>query len=231
MSNELNICRKILLSSSPGQFDTVVSNLTTIMTTSHLTDEFINDVRSAYNKQHNVIEDITNKDESNQMLETVHNKVDAHLSKNFNTSEVETKYRVIEKSSNNFMVEVNCDRVRLENCHSGSFTACYNLDLNNNTVDGKAEIVCHYFEDGNVQLATNVLFDSITVKPDPSLNNIFKQISRWENEIISKLQSMFEGINENILKSVRRVLPISKTKFEWNANLHRMVKCLEGPRK
>ena len=226
--NELDICRTILLTSSRGQFNQVASNLKAI-TTAELTDEFLNDVRSTYNKQHNIIEEVTNKDESNEMLQTLQKKADDHLSNNFNVSEIQTKHRVIEKSPNNFVVEVNCTRVRLENCHGGSFTACYNLDLNNNTMEGKAEIQCHYFEDGNVQLTTNILFDSVTVQPDTSL--IFKQISKWENEIISKLQSMFEGMNENILKSVRRVLPISKTKFEWNANLHRMVQCLEGPRK
>lgn len=242
MNNELEICRKILLSSGPGEFDTIVSNLKVITSnggTCQLSDDFINHVRATYNKDHNVIneEDVTTSEDeqpSSSMIENIEKKVDNHLSKNFNASEVNTKHKVSENSAHNFIVEVNCNRVRLDNCHSGSFTATYHLDLNNYIIKGNAKIFCHYFEDGNVQLFADMHFKPITIvqsDSDPSsLNAIFKQISKWENEIISKLQSMFEDINENILKSVRRVLPISKTKFEWNANLHRMVKCLERPK-
>ena len=104
-----------------------------------------------------------NEDESNSTLKTLQKKVDEHLSKNFNVPEVNTKYQVSEKNTNNFKIEVNCNRVRLENCHSGSFTAVYSLDLNKHTVEGKVEMRCHYFEDGNIQLVSNVVFDSVTV--------------------------------------------------------------------
>merc|ERR1711920_1124454 len=89
-------------------------------------------------------------------------------------------------------------------------------------LQGTADLHVHYFEDGNVQLRSTVHFESCKV----SLDEVFQKIGKWECEIMSKIQNVHENMNDGILKSMRRVLPISKTKMEWNIQMHRMVNCL-----
>merc|ERR1711862_883691 len=131
-------------------------------------------------------------------------------------------------------IQVNCNRIRLQNCHAGSYSAKYHLDLNNYNVKGNSTLRIHYFEgNGNVQLYNNMIFKPVDIvvqqqQQQQKEDTIIKQIRKWENEIFSKLQIMYEDtMNDNILKCIRRVLPISKTKFEWNANLHRMIENLK----
>ena len=55
---------------------------------------------------------------------------------------------------------------------------------------------------------------------DSTVENIMKQIKSWEEECIRSL----EGISlEKQLKSLRRLMPITRQKMDWNIQPHRMV--------
>jgi hypothetical protein len=48
-----------------------------------------------------------------------------------------------------------------------------------------------------------------------------------ENALQRALGSMYVNMSDETLKSMRRVMPITRTKFEWNNAAHKMVKNLK----
>jgi len=52
-----------------------------------------------------------------------------------------------------------------------------------------------------------------------------KQIGDWEQEVVDSVAELYDSMGEK-LKSLRRVMPVTRTKMEWNVLSHRMVKLL-----
>ena len=53
------------------------------------------------------------------------------------------------------------------------------------------------------------------------------KIFEGENALHLSLAAMYVNMSEETLKSMRRVMPITRTKFEWNNAAHSMVKNLK----
>ena len=91
------------------------------------------------------------------------------------------------------------------------------------------------YEDGNVQLKITKEFPPVMVgktslkeRDEPSLaDGIVQQIMKWETIILGILASMNDNVSSDHLRSIRRVLPITKTKMNWDAVAHRSVKTLK----
>ena len=50
-----------------------------------------------------------------------------------------------------------------------------------------------------------------------------KKVQAWEDkEVMDKLADMYERMNNEYLKSLRRVMPITRTKMDWNVMAHRV---------
>lgn len=52
----------------------------------------------------------------------------------------------------------------------------------------------------------------------------FNHIKAYENTLQSSLEEMYTSMNEETLKAMRRIMPITRTKMEWNVNAVRMVR-------
>lgn len=79
----------------------------------------------------------------------------------------------------------------------------------------------HYYEDGNVQLNANKTFKSIVclclIQDYNGIDAILKFIMEKENEIHSAMGVFFLQDSVNLLKNLRRPLPITKSKVEWGS--------------
>jgi len=54
-----------------------------------------------------------------------------------------------------------------------------------------------------------------------------KQPQEWELEVLGLLVNVNEGGTGEHLKSIRRILPITKTKMKWNVVAQQSVKMLK----
>lgn len=82
-------------------------------------------------------------------------------------------------------------------------------------LSGHIQINVHFFEQGNVQLATNVkpslsLPDSITVASSPQdiAKAVIKVISKAEEEYQLELNEAYRELSEKTFRSLRRALPV-----------------------
>ena len=72
----------------------------------------------------------------------------------------------------------------------------------------------HYYEDGNVRLLTNKPV-SASVSSGTGAG-IAKEISATEKKYQEELNKSFVNLSEGAFKSLRRQLPVTRQKIEWD---------------
>ena len=78
----------------------------------------------------------------------------------------------------------------------------------------------HYFEDGNVQLNQEKSFgDVIQCEQSELVGEIMKFIQKSEMRVVSDLEEIYENIPGQFLKAMRRQLPVTQERFNWNQAL------------
>ncbi|KAI8823584.1 F-actin-capping protein subunit alpha [Fimicolochytrium jonesii] len=87
-------------------------------------------------------------------------------------------------------------------------------------VTGSLKVNVHYYEDGNVQLTANkdITF-SVTDSGDPQAfaKAVIKQIAKAESDFQVALSEKFAEMSESIFKALRRALPITRSKINWDS--------------
>jgi len=86
-------------------------------------------------------------------------------------------------------------------------------------VSGKLKVNVHYYEDGNVQLTTetpkaiNVTGGGNDARgvAEPTA----KAIEKCEQDFHSKLENSYNTMGDTTFKALRRVLPITRSKIDW----------------
>eukprot|EP01133_Synstelium_polycarpum_P014083 gene14083-16600_t len=98
------------------------------------------------------------------------------------------------------------------------WTCTFKPNSGNVTVNGKMNINVHYYEDGNVQLNTST--NKSTTAPcgdaNTTASNVFKAIGRTELNAHSALDTSYSTMGDTTFKALRRALPITKLKINWN---------------
>lgn len=89
-------------------------------------------------------------------------------------------------------------------------------------IQGGAKVHVHYYEDSNVQLVTKQLYegmaiDGITSKDTDSniSSGIVRIIKKLETRYQQSLRDNYVTMDDTTFKTLRRKLPVSKVKFNW----------------
>ena len=136
--------------------------------------------------------------------------------------------------SGQIVVCITGEKPNLRNFWSGKWNSTWTLSIAgaSATISGEIKVHAHYFEDGNVQLQTAkpVPPAEIAVGSEKDMAEaIVKHIKASESALQDGLGDMYANMNEETFRSMRRVLPVTRTKMEWNVNAVRMVSQLTGP--
>ena len=150
-----------------------------------------------------------------------------------------------EVTKNKFQVTIYAQRVNLKNYHAGSWKTTFEIETtttdNNHSVarliNGVAIIRAHTFENGNVQLSSNIQLPTVTLSSTAAENDktsllllvdkIIQELQKWDNEyILQPIHELYHTISEKTLKTLRRIMPVTRTKFDWNVASHRFINTL-----
>ncbi|KAJ5618381.1 hypothetical protein N7528_007024 [Penicillium herquei] len=108
------------------------------------------------------------------------------------------------------------NRYSPNNFWNGRFRAIYQVPVSSSsstTVTGKIHVDVHYYEDGNVALNTtkpiNISVSSV------SAESIISRIAAAERDYQEELNRAFVTMAEGAFKGLRRQLPITRQKVEW----------------
>eukprot|EP00727_Mastigamoeba_balamuthi_P006562 m51a1_g2526 putative subunit of heterodimeric actin capping protein cap32 34 (285) ;mRNA; r:232822-234142 len=89
----------------------------------------------------------------------------------------------------------------------------------NVTINGKMRVQVHYYEDGNVQLNTEGA-KKISAAASSDANAFaaaaLKAIAKAEQGVHQSIDASYNTLGENTFKALRRPLPISHQKINWN---------------
>ncbi|KAF4449706.1 transketolase [Fusarium austroafricanum] len=100
------------------------------------------------------------------------------------------------------------------NFWNGRWRSLYILDPSSGTLEGALKVDVHYYEDGNVRLLTNKPISSTISSVNGA--GIVKEISTTERKYQEELNKGFVSLSEGAFKGLRRQLPVTRQKIEWD---------------
>jgi len=134
------------------------------------------------------------------------------------------------------IVLVSGEKANLRNFWSGRWASWWTITIAGGkaNVEGEVKIHAHYFEDGNIQLQTakTIPAASLSFSSEADFAKVVTDhIKASESALQEGLETMYSNMNEETFKSMRRIMPITKTKIEWNVNSVRMQRQVHTQRK
>jgi len=99
------------------------------------------------------------------------------------------------------------------NFWNGRWRSLYIFDPSSSTLAGNIKVDVHYYEDGNVRLLTNKPTSASI--PSASASSLAREISVAEKKYQEELNKGFGSLSEGAFKGLRRQLPITRQKIEW----------------
>lgn len=142
-------------------------------------------------------------------------------------------YSGVYGSDEGLKIIVSGQNVHLGNCWTGSWRGEYTVDVSasgTTALTGKTTVAVHYFEDGNVQLhaAIDNTVDVTVADAKATGSSIAAAIAKIELDFQNNLEEMYITMHNDTFKQMRRFLPKTKMKMNWNAAAHNMVEQLSG---
>jgi capping protein alpha len=97
---------------------------------------------------------------------------------------------------------------------NGRWRSLYIFSPSESALTGSIKVDVHYYEDGNVRLlTTKPVLSSIS---SVSASTIVREIAVVEKKYQEELNKGFNNLSEGAFKGLRRQLPITRQKIEWD---------------
>lgn len=140
-----------------------------------------------------------------------------------------------------------CEHLDPSNCLAGSLTGEWHVNITSEkTADLSATLRwhAHYSEDSNVQTRSTREYPVIVVRTDEEKVNamvkqfekeqmsyeeqlakaLVQQVERWERDFYTALKGIEDA--PDLVRPLRRILPITKTRFKWDSAAQKNVQLL-----
>ncbi|KAI0084791.1 F-actin capping protein alpha subunit [Irpex rosettiformis] len=123
---------------------------------------------------------------------------------------------------NKYVIQVVANKYNPANFWSGRWRSEYIVDLEARTITGRILVNVHYYEQGNVQLSTThtislELPSGIASSPEASsASKILAIISDEETKYQTSLNESYQDMGDKTFKSLRRALPMTRAKLDWD---------------
>ncbi|KZT09326.1 F-actin capping protein, alpha subunit [Laetiporus sulphureus 93-53] len=125
-------------------------------------------------------------------------------------------------SATRFCIQIVANKYNPSNYWSGRWRSEYVVDLEERKLTGKLLVNVHYYEQGNVQLETTHSVDlslppAITLDAGASsASKILALIEAEEGKYQTILNDMYADMSEKTFKGLRRALPMTRSKLDWD---------------
>ena len=134
-----------------------------------------------------------------------------------NDSEIAIIVAANKYSPNNFWcgpVLPSPKTIRANQSRNGRWRSLYIYSPSSSSLTGSIKVDVHYYEDGNVRLLTTKPV-SLSV-PSGSATSIVKEIATTEKKYQEEVNRGFNNLSEGAFKGLRRQLPVTRQKIEWD---------------
>ena len=101
------------------------------------------------------------------------------------------------------------------NFWNGRFRCIYTYSPSTNTLIGTIKCDVHYYEDGNVRLTTTKVVPETNLPSGAKAGDVIREVAKAEKRYQEELNRGFSELNDSSFKGLRRQLPITRQKVEW----------------
>lgn len=116
------------------------------------------------------------------------------------------------------IIAISSARFNSSNFWNGRWRGVWTYTPGSSKASGHLRIVVHYYEDGNVQLNSESNQDVTFTEgsPDVTAKNALAAIAKAEQNYQQVLDTGYQTMGDTTFKALRRALPITRTKIDWN---------------
>ncbi|RKP23169.1 F-actin-capping protein subunit alpha, partial [Syncephalis pseudoplumigaleata] len=111
------------------------------------------------------------------------------------------------------------NKYNAKNFWNGRWRSVWTWHRDTNVFRGTITTNVHYYEDGNVQLASSKSIEesvASTSTPDTAAEHIVKRVAHAEDEYQRGLNAGYAQLSGHTFKSLRRTLPVTRSKLNWD---------------
>ncbi|QLQ78182.1 hypothetical protein HG537_0A04290 [Torulaspora globosa] len=144
----------------------------------------------------------------NAVQQTILEGLQNYTSTNFPGNVTLAVYPIVEEPAKVAIIIVST-KYNPSNFWNGDWRSEYIYDSTSKELEGKIDVQAHYYEDGNVR------FKSAKEVKVSNLEDVVKAIQEEEENFERNLDSSFSELNEKQFKTLRRKLPITRSKVNW----------------
>ena len=164
------------------------------------------------------VEEAQQTEIQNELRDTIESKIKEYLEKCYQMQV--TKYNVYFDGGNKIVVLISVHNLNLKSFWSGEWLSTWELDISGNQVKGTLKANTYYYEEGNIQFSLDTKFNTTIGGGDNNTvaNNLVEFIKTSENSVQLELEKVYDELSENYIKPLRRKLPVTGTKMNWNIN-------------
>ncbi|RFU74478.1 f-actin-capping subunit alpha [Trichoderma arundinaceum] len=118
------------------------------------------------------------------------------------------------ESDSKVAIVIVANKYSPNNFWNGRWRSLYIFDPSSGRLEGSIKVDVHYYEDGNVRLLTSKpIAASISSGTGAG---IAKEIASTEKKYQEDLNKSFVSLSEGAFKGLRRQLPVTRQKIEWD---------------
>lgn len=99
-----------------------------------------------------------------------------------------------------------------QNFWNGRWRSTYTLSPSSGSLSGAIKVDVHYYEDGNVRMSTS---KDVEVSNAGGADAVVREIAKAENKFQEELNRAFVQLAEGSFKGLRRQLPVTRQRVEW----------------
>ena len=165
------------------------------------------------------VEEAQSTEVNNDLRDVVEKKLKEYLQKCYQM-EV-TKYNVyFDAGANKIVVLISCHNLNLKSFWSGEWLSTWEMNINGHQIKGNLRANTYYYEEGNVQFSLDTKFNGNANGGDNNAvaDSLIEFIKTSENSVQLELEKVYDELSENYIKPLRRKLPVTGTKMNWNIN-------------
>ncbi|KAK5995034.1 F-actin-capping protein subunit alpha [Cladobotryum mycophilum] len=118
------------------------------------------------------------------------------------------------ESDSKVAIMIVANKYSPNNFWNGRWRSLYIYDPSSGSLEGSIRVDVHYYEDGNVRLLTNK--PAHVSIPSGTGAGIAREISAIEKSYQENLNRSFVQLSEGAFKGLRRQLPVTRQKIEWD---------------
>ena len=165
------------------------------------------------------IEETQTVEDLNSLRKEIDSKMKLYIDKYYTKGITESNI-YFDESLNKVLILISAHNINMKNFWSGEWLSCWEYIINEKKLKGSIKANTYYYEEGNIQFNLNTNFNNdINGNSDNDIaDNIIKLIEKNENNVQIDLESVYDNFSSQYIKPLRRKLPITGTKLNWNLN-------------